>query len=93
MLVESIDWSKRTAAEKAIDLAAHRNWKPDFILVAGDGRDDEPLFEWAGEWAKDPEVRNVTTIRVGTGHTHANATVTGVAGVVTALQKLVEDHW
>lgn len=80
VLVESIDWSKRTAAEKAVDIAAQRNWKPDFILVAGDGRDDEPLFEWAAEWARDPEVAHVTTIRVGTGHTQANATVTGVAG-------------
>lgn len=80
VLVESIDFSKRTAAEKAIDLAAEKNWKPDFILVAGDGRDDEPLFEWANEWRRDPEVRNVSTIRVGTGHTQANTTVTGVAG-------------
>jgi hypothetical protein len=66
-------------------------------MVAGSGRDDEPVFEWANKFAKE--------VRVGTGHTQANATTTGVAGkypdnlinhrsdtcpagVVTALQKL-----
>ena len=91
VLVESLDWTKITACEKVYDMINSRGWNVDFLVVAGDNRDDEPVFEWANKVAKEEGFeKSCTTIRVGTGHTQANATTNGVAGVVTALQKLAE---
>ncbi|TGZ78943.1 hypothetical protein EX30DRAFT_355878 [Ascodesmis nigricans] len=88
VLVESLDWRKETACQRALDIAENKGVLPDFLLVAGDSRDDEPVFEWAESLAKEQGIKNVTTIKVGTGHTSAGATTTGVAGVIAALQKL-----
>ena len=90
VLVEPLDWTKVTACEKVLDMNNERGWKVDFLMVAGDNRDDEPVFEWANKVAKEEGIKACTTVRVGTGHTQANATTNGVAGVVTALQKLAE---
>lgn len=80
VLVESLDWRKETACQKALEMLEAEGVKPDFVLVAGDSRDDEPVFEWATEHAKEHGIKNLTTIKVGTGHSSANATTTGVAG-------------
>jgi len=59
-------------------------------MVAGDGRDDEVIFRWANGLGKTDEVKNVTTVSLGSRNTEATATLTqGVTGVLTALQKLV----
>ncbi|KAI5779491.1 glycosyltransferase family 20-domain-containing protein [Geopyxis carbonaria] len=80
VVVESKDVSKATACKKVISMAQERNWHVDFLLVAGDSRDDEPVFEWASKLSKEKNVDKVTTVRVGIGHTQANTTTTGVAG-------------
>jgi trehalose 6-phosphate synthase/phosphatase len=89
VLVESMSWTKTTAAQKVMALEADQD-EPgtDFLMVVGDGRDDEPVFAWANELGRNKAIKNVTTVKVGTKNSQANTTITGVAGVLTALQKL-----
>jgi trehalose-6-phosphatase len=59
-------------------------WKSpiDFLLVIGDGRDDEVIFRWANELGKDGVVANVTTCSLGSRNTEAGCTLTqGVTGM------------
>jgi len=81
VLVESMDWTKTTAAQKAMALEAGQE-EPgtDFLMVMGDGRDDEPVFAWANELGRNKAIKNVTTVKVGTKNSQANTTITGVAG-------------
>ncbi len=86
--VEPIDWSKATAAGQIFDRLkeiAARDEKfdlPDFLMVAGDDRDDEPIFRWANELGQNRTVNHVTTVCVGTRATEAQATLTqGVTGM------------
>ncbi|KAK3179815.1 Trehalose-6-P synthase/phosphatase complex subunit [Lecanicillium sp. MT-2017a] len=53
-VVESIEWNKGTAADRAFKHLAMRtddsgpdNNDVDFLLVVGDGREDEEVFRWA----------------------------------------------
>ena len=53
----------------------------DFLMVAGDGRDDECIFRWANDLSKDKAVKNVTTVSLGNRNTEAGTTITqGVTG-------------
>ena len=53
----------------------------DFLMVAGDGREDECIFRWANELEKNKTVQNVTTASLGKRNTEAGCTVTqGVTG-------------
>lgn len=54
----------------------------DFLLVMGDGRDDEVIFRWANELGKEKKVDNVTTVSLGGRNTEAGYTLTqGVTGM------------
>ncbi|KAG0651196.1 alpha-trehalose-phosphate synthase [Hyphodiscus hymeniophilus] len=94
--VEPIDWSKGTAAVNIFeklkrDMSAEptRSSPIDFLMVVGDGRDDEVIFRWANELGKDKTVANVTTVSLGSRNTEAGYTLTqGVTGVLTVLQRL-----
>ncbi|KFH48637.1 putative alpha,alpha-trehalose-phosphate synthase [UDP-forming] 106 kDa subunit-like protein [Hapsidospora chrysogenum ATCC 11550] len=88
--VEPVDWTKKTAAGKVFDmLSSEKELKPvDFLMVVGDGREDEKVFKWAN-WLGKEKVKEVTTVSVGSRSTEATATVThGVSGVLTCLQRL-----
>lgn len=53
----------------------------DFLMVVGDGRDDEVIFRWANELGRDGTVQNVTTVSLGSRNTEAGCTLTqGVTG-------------
>ena len=86
--VEPMDWSKGTAATdifeklKADMPAESTSWSPiDFLMVVGDGRDDEVIFRWANELGKGKTVANVTTVSLGSRNTEARCTLTqGVTG-------------
>ena len=82
VLVECSRWNKVNACSRVVEGARSRGWHADFVLVAGSGRDDEPVFEWANGFGRGQQAiaGSVVTVRVGTGHTQANATTTGVAG-------------
>ena len=94
LLIEQVDFSKRTAATHIFDglrtRAATRGINaPDFLLVAGDDREDEVIFQWANALAKNGTIRDVFTVSVGKRNTEAQATLTqGSTGLLTALQKL-----
>jgi len=99
VLIEQIDFSKGSAAEHIFqELKNGRNGdggtKPDFLLVAGDDREDEVIFRWANGLAKENEVKNVTTVSVGKRNTEAMATLTqgttGIHSTTQLLQKLTD---
>lgn len=96
IIVEPIDWTKTTAAEKIfVDLKSHMSVDAshtspvDFVMVIGDGREDEKVFKWANALSEDKEVREVVTVSIANRSTEAKATLTqGVSGVLAALDKL-----
>ncbi|KAK5658946.1 hypothetical protein OQA88_1763 [Cercophora sp. LCS_1] len=98
VLVEPIDWTKSTASQKIFaDLrsgmapnAAHES-PVDFLMVIGDGREDEKVFKWANSLGEEGTVKEVVTVSLGTRNTEATATLTqGVSGVLMVLQKLAQ---
>lgn len=53
----------------------------DFLLVVGDGRDDEVIFRWANDLGRKREIEHVTTVSLGSRNTEAGFTLTqGVTG-------------
>lgn len=55
--------------------------RPDFLLVIGDGRDDEVAFRWAHDLDEAGEIKNLLTVTLGSKNTEAMATLTqGVTG-------------
>jgi len=97
ILIEPLDWSKGSAATHIFN-KLHRNnldkqasSPADFLLVAGDDREDEVIFRWANKLGTSGIVRDVTTVSVGTRNTEANATLTqGTTGLLSVLQKLAK---
>lgn len=89
VLVEPIDWTKTTAAEKVFEgirasmdasPEEHRS-KVDFLMVVGDGREDEKVFKWANGLGEQGIVENVVTVSLGSRNTEAGATIAqGVSG-------------
>ncbi|KKA30690.1 hypothetical protein TD95_005041, partial [Thielaviopsis punctulata] len=101
MVVEPIDWTKSTAAERVFSDLKEKKKKQmadsvddgtspvDFLMVVGDGREDEKVFRWANNLTSDGVVKNVVTACLGSRNTEATATISqGVNGVLVALQKL-----
>lgn len=96
IIVEPVDWTKSTAAEKIFeDLKSHlspddKHQSPvDFVMVVGDGRDDEKVFKWANALGDDKVIKEVVTVSVGNRNTEASCTLTqGVSGVLMVLAKL-----
>ncbi len=88
ILVEPIDWTKGTTAEKIheslhSEIADDSGSKGpvDFLMVVGDGRDDEKVFKWANQLGEDGKVQEVVTVSLGSRSTEATATMTqGVSG-------------
>nr|POE48404.1 putative alpha,alpha-trehalose-phosphate synthase [udp-forming] 106 kda [Quercus suber] len=94
VLVEQTEFTKATAAKH---IFAHLRQKlitqgeitPDFMLIAGDDREDEVIFHWANELGEQKVVQDVFTVSVGHRNTEAQATLTqGSTGLLTALAKL-----
>lgn len=97
VVVESTVWTKAKAADivmgemKKVKLAAEGDGgcPIDFLLVVGDGREDEVCFKWANELETKEGVKYVTTVSLGSRNTEAKKTLTqGVTGVLNALQRL-----
>ncbi|KAJ5247048.1 hypothetical protein N7468_002031 [Penicillium chermesinum] len=63
--------------------------KPDFLLVIGDNREDEPVFRWANKLLGAKGIDYAMTVTLGSRSTEAKATLTqGVTGVLSCLQQL-----
>jgi len=96
VVVEPMDWSKGTAATQIFTELKRKNidegGKPmiDFLMVAGDGREDEVIFRWANELGKSGAVKHVTTVSLGGRNTEATCTLTqGVTGMLPLLLALL----
>ncbi|KAI0160223.1 family 20 glycosyltransferase [Xylariaceae sp. FL1272] len=88
VVVESYDWSKETAATrvftnlKAAGSGAASETAPDFLMIIGDGREDEKVFRWANELQANGEVDEAVTVSLSARNTEATATLTqGVSGM------------
>lgn len=94
VLIEHMDFNKATAAAKIFEKLQQKSKDrgieaPDFLVVAGDDRDDEVIFRWANKLAKKGEVRGVFTASVGKRNTEAQTAITqGSTGLLTILQKV-----
>ena len=89
VLIESTECTKATAAVRIFENLTRDGDTVDFLLVAGDSREDEFIYRWANQLGKQKTVRDVTTVSVSSRNTEAMATLTqGVTGVLSALQKL-----
>lgn len=96
IIVEPVDWTKSTAAEKIFeDLKARfspdesHKGPVDFLMVVGDGREDEKVFRWANDLAHAKVINDVVTVSIGNRNTEATSTLTqGVSGVLMVLQRL-----
>jgi trehalose 6-phosphate synthase/phosphatase len=88
VIVESTDWTKGTAAQAIADRMkarmepdAQHKLPVDFLLVFGDGREDEVVFKWANELGDNDQVHRVTTVSLGSRNTDATKTIAqGVTG-------------
>lgn len=95
VLVEQLDWSKGTAATHIFERLRKKNVEgkglplPDFMLVAGDNREDEVIFDWANKLAEDKVITGVVTVSIGKRNTRAATTLTqGTAGKCTVLDSI-----
>lgn len=86
LIVETADTDKSSAAELVWrwcleDPEKKDAGKPDFLLVIGDNREDEPVFRWANKLHKANAVDYAMTVTLGSRSTEAKATLTrGVTG-------------
>lgn len=77
VLIEPLDWSKGSAATHILDKLRSRGVEGmDFLMVAGDDREDEVIFRWANQLGSTGIVKDVTTVSVGKRNTEAMATLT-----------------
>ncbi|KAJ2991042.1 hypothetical protein NUW58_g2668 [Xylaria curta] len=95
VVVESCDWTKDTAAThiyeqvKTDGESGNHSSPPDFLMVIGDGREDEKVFRWANKLQEDGDVKEAITVTLSNRNTDAKTTLTqGVSGVLLTLLKL-----
>ena len=94
VLIEQEDFSKSTAAThifEELQQKAGGSLNPDFMMIAGDDREDEVIYRWANELGKENVINNVFTVTVSKRNTEAQATLSqGSTGLLTVLQKLAK---
>jgi trehalose 6-phosphate synthase/phosphatase len=84
VVVEPIDWTKATAATHIYDELKVNGGsdKPDFLMVIGDGREDEKVFRWANKLKTEGDVKEALTVTLASRNTEATTTLTqGVTGM------------
>lgn len=96
LLIEQADFSKATAAKHIFKLLSQTagtgdQQPPDFLMVAGNDREDDVAFAFANDLLKQGTVRDVFTVSVGKRNTEAQATLPqGSTGLLTVLEKLAK---
>lgn len=96
ILIETLDFSKDKAAAAVLkeDRKAVENQggsQADFLMVAGDDREDEAIFRWANELGKSGGIAEVFTVSVGKRNTEAASTLTqGTTGLLSVLARLAK---
>ncbi|ORY11253.1 glycosyltransferase family 20-domain-containing protein [Clohesyomyces aquaticus] len=90
VIIEPTEFDKGTAAAHIMKHLKKED-RPDFLLIAGNDRDDEVIFRWAKSMSDSGEVKNVTSVSVGNRNTVAMTTLTqGTVGLVNVLSKLAK---
>lgn len=90
VIIEPIDWDKGTAATQIFN-DLRKDCTPDFLMVAGNDRDDEVIFRWAKDLDTNGTVPYVSTVSVGNRNTVAMATLTqGTTGLISVLGRLAK---
>ncbi|PFH60246.1 hypothetical protein XA68_11273 [Ophiocordyceps unilateralis] len=89
IIVEPLDYDKSTAAQHVLD---RLGGGVDFLMVAGDGREDEKVFRWANQLQERGAVGDVVTVSLGGNRsTEAAASLTqGVSGLLSRLRQLAD---
>lgn len=96
VLIETVDQNKARAAQLVLERlrneVENKGAKaPDFLMVAGDDREDEVIFRWANELGKSGNIANVFTVSVGKRNTEAASTLTqGTTGLLSVLGRLAK---
>lgn len=89
VVVESRDWTKDTAASHIFDhmkTDGGSTEPTDFLMVIGDGREDESVFRWANKLQQDGEVRVAATVTLSGRNTEAKSTLTrAVSGMYSLV--------
>ena len=75
VIIEPVDFNKSTAAEYLLREVVQGD-KPDFLMIAGNDRDDEVIFRWAKALDDEKLIPSITTVSVGNRNTVAMATLT-----------------
>jgi trehalose 6-phosphate synthase/phosphatase len=75
VIIEPMDLDKGTAA-KHIFNSIPKEKRPDWLMVAGNDRDDEVIFRWANQLHEAGEVKEVSTVSVSNRNTVAMSTLT-----------------
>ena len=80
LLIEPMAYDKHTAAKHILKNMVSKEGQshggaPDFLMVAGDGRDDEAVYRWANKLGKRGDVGYVMTVSASSRSTQAKATV------------------
>ncbi|KJZ80097.1 hypothetical protein HIM_00811 [Hirsutella minnesotensis 3608] len=90
IIIEPLDYNKSTAAQRVFEKLRGQGQAPiDFLMVAGDGREDEKVFRWANQLGERGIVKEVVTVSLANRSTEAAATLTqGVSGVRNCLERL-----
>lgn len=89
LCVAALDLNKGSATALISDNLEYQAYEkgvamPEFLLVVGDSREDEYVFNWAHQLEKKEVIRDVCTVTLGTRNTDASATLTqGVTGKLT----------
>lgn len=103
LIISEMDVNKGLAAQMISDklekdIEGTGEAFPDFLLVIGDSREDEYVFNWAHKLEKADKIKEVVTITLGARSTEASATltqgVTGKSNFPTAprLHKLTDEQ-
>lgn len=74
VIIEPSDYDKSTVAQHILDKYP-ANAQPDFLLVAGNDRDDETIFKWANNLQETDIVRHAHTVTVGDRNSLAMSTL------------------
>lgn len=81
VIAEPIDWTKENAAARIYQDHVTEKGSPDFLMIVGDGREDEKVFKWANNLNKGGSIKDAVTVSLGNRNTEAKATLTqGVSG-------------
>lgn len=92
VVIEPVDFDKASAAQHIFGKYP-KDARPDFLLVAGNDRSDEGVFEWAKKLKEERVVPNVQTVTVGNRNSIAMSTLTnGTTGLLGALSKLTKSR-